>query len=297
MIQQRYDFIDKMKGLAMIFVVMCHTYIFSFANSDFYGYSFVMSMELQIFMFCSGFLLYKPYVVGKKEGFKILAIKVRKLLIPFMLWGSLFTVFYAYKLHDEISINTLINNYINRFWGADIKNGYWYLFVLAFFISVEKIAGLRKQRNLIFDLLICLCIYMVFIAVWKLGGIYSSFISSYMWVLYYPFFILGYMVRKHKLQKFMLLDISYTFALIGYVLFFFITGLPDYILTIRNRLLLPLFAIIVIQKLLVERENRKLFIDKALRYFGKNTLDIYVFHYFIVTSIDLRFVVNDWGGA
>ncbi|WP_422121086.1 acyltransferase family protein [Palleniella muris] len=188
----------------------------------------------------------------------------------------------------------LYHHIVDKFLFADIKNGYWYLWVLAIFTISERLFRLCKLKCWVQDVALALGIYTVFCFLWKTLGIYSSLVSIYMCVLYFPFFIFGYLVRKYNLQKKLLSDNVFTAALVGFVCAFYLLHFSGIVYTVSNRLIVPLCGIIILQRIMVDREGRHTILDRALSFIGIHTLDVYVLHYFIVTSLNLQ-SIGWWG--
>lgn len=66
----RINYIDRMKGLAILIVVLAHVYIFTFGMGDGESlvFKFCASFEMPLFMFVSGFVAYlSPQIGGAKS--------------------------------------------------------------------------------------------------------------------------------------------------------------------------------------------------------------------------------------
>lgn len=56
--QGRLEYIDRIKGFAILLVVIGHVYIFSFGVTDTLVYKVIASFHMHLFMFISGFVAY-----------------------------------------------------------------------------------------------------------------------------------------------------------------------------------------------------------------------------------------------
>ncbi len=61
----RINYIDRMKGMAILVVVLAHVFQFSFDMSDGSVFRFCASFEMPLFMFVSGFV---AYISGNSGG-------------------------------------------------------------------------------------------------------------------------------------------------------------------------------------------------------------------------------------
>lgn len=87
--KQRINYIDRMKGMAILLVVMGHLYFFSYGQSDSIVFCFISSFHMPLFMFLSG-LVSSPslsYVLCEKNTSSFAADVV---LWP-MLYGLIFS--------------------------------------------------------------------------------------------------------------------------------------------------------------------------------------------------------------
>ena len=61
---QRINYIDRMKGFAILMVVLAHVILFSFDMSDSLIFKFCASFEMPLCMFVSGFVALIPGDIG-----------------------------------------------------------------------------------------------------------------------------------------------------------------------------------------------------------------------------------------
>lgn len=102
-----YNYIDRLKGLAIILVVIGHILSFSMMGGKNPINTVITSFHMPLFMFLSGLVIKEP-----KIGKKLLA-RFLQLLAPFLVVGLLF--------------NLCINDTFESFFANGFKKGYWYL--------------------------------------------------------------------------------------------------------------------------------------------------------------------------
>lgn len=102
-----------------------------------------------------------------------------------------------------------------------------------------------------------------------------------LWVIrqYWVFFIGGYLTRRYHLIDYLQShNILYSMAVLGYpvITYLYISGYHHlfYIAAI--------LMTVILFYLFQQREACNGLIDRTLLFFGKNTLDIYIYHYFII---------------
>ena len=161
-----------------------------------------------------------------------------------------------------------------------------------FYISLQffRLNRCNSIYNIIKGVLIALVTYLIFFIGWKLTAQVIDPLCLLNSTDFYPFFILGYFTSKYnwiEYLKYSQLDIHYGIGRL------FDRHFPIHIVdSISERFIVRLCAIVVITMLFAEREKEYSVVEHTLAYIGRNTLDIYVLHYFFVNSINL--VVDKW---
>ena len=99
----------------------------------------------------------------------------------------------------------------------------------------------------------------------------------------WPFFYLGYLSNKYKLiDKLTSHNVYFSIDLIVLLFLYSFPGLEQY------GKLKSFALIIALCYLFRNREKENSLIVNLLGYIGKNSLDVYIFHYFILTTINLK---------
>ena len=282
--KERLNYIDWLKGIAIISVVMGHVIQFDFLSLNNCDKSFlnrfIYSIHMPLFIFLSGLVVsYKLESIT--STCKKLFIKARVLLIPIILVGIPYALWRGFTLYEFIT--------------SPMKYGYWYLLTL-------------------FELYILL--YLVFyfskFTKFKWGGVILGFfiwcglkgmahlhlnadflnaIQFTQLVVYWPFFFVAALINKYQLQdKLFSNNNLFTVSLLVFGgLFIYKEYAP-----IDNLMMYPLrFAgIFCIIYLVYKIKDKKSTALDRLNVIGRNSLDIYIFHYFFIHVGYMKVVGN-----
>lgn len=185
----RIHYVDRLKGIAMILVVMGHIVGFRMGASDSIVFRFIQTCQIPLFMFMSGFLISTRHYYGKR-----LIKKLSGLIIPFFMFGGIFILFFW-------QINNLsdIKKSFFYFLIDPAKNGYWYLISLAVFYCFMPLFSLNKGDKKWLDIFIAFFIYVVYFVGWKKAGLIGDIFCLLNCTDFFPFFIFGFFSRKYKL--------------------------------------------------------------------------------------------------
>ena len=284
----RIQYIDRLKGFTMLLVVMGHIYYFTYSHSESIWFKGISSFHMPLFMFLSGMLIYKknlPYCYSFSQLLK----KVLMFILPMIVFGMCFTFFFAnVHSYDDIIFEVV------AFLFSPAKNGYWYLVSLSIFYISMQLFRFNRSNTFVWDIVLSVFVYCIFLLGWKMTTQVGNLFCLLNCTDFYPFFILGYFTRKYDVVEFVKQNnIIFTIAIIGYLILFNRDWGFHAINTLSERFVIRLCAIIAIVMLFVWRENKFSYIEKKLSYVGRNTLDIYVLHYFIVCNINLV-TVDRW---
>lgn len=175
----------------------------------------------------------------------------------------------------------------------DMKLGYWYLFVLAFFYLLLTPFRLKlKCDKLVIKVLIdaglALGVWIVLFLLsrYVLSKNITNILSLNSCYNLWPFFILGYLFRKWDLTKeIMRRNWIFSVSLLSYVSIKLSldNGLKMHFIP----LIMSFCAIMSLFCLFGWRENKHTVLDRQLGLIGRNTLDIYIYHYFLLQMISL----------
>lgn len=280
----RIQYIDRLKGFAILLVVMGHFYLFplnAHANISLFP-RFIGSFHMQLFMFVSGFL----GVIccnDVKALFSKATKRILSYVIPMYIIGWILA-FYCYTiLEGKPSLTGSICE--TAYWGS----WYWYLKNLVLFTLLMLPINYLKSKIQVVSFF-CL-LFFLFLFGWKFSGVLNSLFCLEHATCYFPFYALGYFVRKFDLSK-RIFDNKYitSGALILYLLLMFIDISEVLFANIVMRYLRPIMAIVPIFHFFSMTEKENNYSYKMFNYLGVNTLYVYLFHYFFILPINLSFV-------
>ena len=260
--RQHFHYIDRLKGIAILAVIMGHFLLFVLGKKGIL-LEIIGSFHMPLFMFLSG-------IVATAPNIRKVIRKIPYFLMPLITIGSL----YAYSIHS--SFYDLIH--------SSYKYGYWYLWVLSIFYvflyAVNKISCILGRV-----ILSMLLWGVLFVLNSSMSEEWNDILSLWIVKQYWPFFIGGYFFTQFSLkEKFQSNNWIYTFSFILYIVSFTLWygGMAFLYYAVAGS-----FVVFVLY-LLISRENSESYIEKRLEYFGKNTLDIYIFHFFLIQLVSLE---------
>lgn len=275
--QQRLQYIDRLKGLAIILVVMGH--VFGFSQPDDGIIAFIYTFHMPLFMFLSGLVAVPPKP-------RKLLVKWRRFLVPFFVVGLSFAFYRGFT--------------VAGFFRDGSKCGYWYLWVLAIFylaLSAFRFVG-KGRRGLVADVVLFIAIYAVFFGIlrgFRVVG-YNDIFSINLCVDMLPFFIFGYFARKYGffdvVRRFPV--IAGVSAIVYMVAFVAIEFYGCKSMIVYN--LSGLAMVIVLVYAFSARERSSSAIERQLGLAGRYSLEIYVLHYFFIQNLHVEFI-QSWASA
>lgn len=269
---QRIQYIDRLKGLAIILVVMGH--VFGFKQPDDGLNTFIYTFHMPLFMFLSGLVISAP-----PRFCKILK-KWRRFLVPFLVVG------FACTFYRRLTIES--------FFCESSKGGYWYLWVLAVFyllLWVYRFVG-RGKKGVVLDILLFGIIYISFKLIVRAFNILGEhdILSLNYCVEMYPFFMLGYFVRKYQLLDYLRkYTVVFSIAVVVFIGAFVAIKYYGFNLGRINKLA-GLAMLIVLIYLFSAREHSSLFVENQLGHVGRYSLEVYIFHYFFLYNLNVSSV-------
>lgn len=180
------------------------------------------------------------------------------------------------------------------FFQSGSKGGYWYLWVLAVFYLLLSIFRLcRGKLKILWEILLASAIYILFkmlIRVYGIPGdhdIFSIGRCLEMW----PYFILGIFTKKYNLLTYLhKYPVIASVAAISFILTFFVA--IDYYGCNLGRFykLAGISMLIYLIDIFSSRENQDTKLERQLAFIGRNSLEVYIFHYFFLVNINLSFL-------
>lgn len=285
--KERLYYIDWLKGLAMIMVVMGHIIIFCGQLEDSICMKNIVMINMPLF-FCLNGLVVKSFPID--NGNIYLLKKIRQIFIPFIAWGCLITLY-----RHESFLN---------FWYSFWKFGYWYLLVLFELYILYYICNIIIKfidRQICNPVLKNSGIIFTFIAGYfavRLGVRFlpSNFLSitSYFQILeYYPFFFIGVVIKQFDLLKYLKekAGVIMTLLLISTPVFYWLWNIGSekgalawWILFLLR--VLFILALLITAHIYFNRPDR--YVGRIFNTIGRHTLSIYMIQYYFFSTIDFH---------
>lgn len=275
---ERIEWLDYMRGFAILTVVIGHLAQSLQGNHPFAG--LIIVYEMPLFFCLSG-------ILAKKTSQRTLLYNIRKkaqsLLIPYIAIGSLFALtFGAFQ-------DFLFNTY---------HNGYWFLLCLfscwLIFLPIEKLCNrIKGKYNTFWEFCLLLFPFIVYKCISDLipVGIEQALTLNFTFT-YYRFFIVGYYIGKY-LYVYKINDVLGV-AIMVCVVFVSIIILnssvaSSYIpMTIKQLVLSA--GLMYMFYIYYQYSSQK--VRKLLSWFGKGSLYIYTLHFFIKPYAKLSFLTD-----
>lgn len=273
--KERILYIDRLRGINILLVVMGHVITGNVINGEsseiiVYGATF----RMPLFMFLCGYIaskVIKPKNIFDNYGAFVLK-KCRTLLVPFFVWPL---VVNPYFFSDSLSFN-----FYEKFLELINGGGLWFLWQLFFVTLLYSLwlflsSTFNTNKNLIKDVLFLLLIAACLLIIWKLNIV--VFMRKI--ILFFVFYFLGVIVAKYDvLSKLIMKKIVFSIA---FLVFCLVVGHYQYgISSLSNSVIKFTCAIsaIIVFYTLIRRATFNDFIDKNIRKFGVYSLVIYVTH-------------------
>lgn len=284
--------LDAIKGIAIILVLMEHIYIFSDSQTSL-TYSivteFILAVHMPLFIILSGFFAQKtPIQIG---WIKYLKDKTMRLIIPALMWYSLWTIWHDGQFH-------LSGALVNQYWFT--LNLFIYFIVFGFQNAIINY-GLRISKNednrflevglhLGFMIIISYCLSDIIPNLHSKSSEILSTPRTRMACLY-PYFVIGYALGRLKLIPYLRTQISGAISglvLIGCIWFFsFYQMREPYLeyglLHIYRLMTLALFAFLIFCVESATATPNK--IVKGLVFLGQWSLPIYFIHFYFIPRL------------
>ena len=185
---QRLDYIDEMKGLAILLVVLGHLFLPHTSEGHLHPFAtMIYSFHMSFFFFLSGYINEKVNGIDLKGYSIFIKKKIQSLIIPFVFW-SYFAPFFLNK-HFPTTWEMIIEPlkiFPNRH--------YWFLPVLFLFMLLYVFKHYIEKKGIKHDLAFStLSIGIFFVG----GGIFNQY-HLIIYGIYWASFILGDYLSKFE---------------------------------------------------------------------------------------------------
>lgn len=274
-----FDYIDSAKGLAIFTLVLGHVAVFGFCNEKLIIHCVPL---MPLWFFLSGLVastIIKNGIIG--DVFK----RFRSYIIPFFVIGLTFS----------LSFGNMSKFIFDRY-----HDGYWYLWVLFIFTSLHTvilnplISKFAKIKY--FDIMA----NIVLAAIWYISfrlyyqGNFSNSIFEMLSIpfvlMYYPYFLIGNIIKRFNLYS-KLFNSSIILFISLYITLYKETINFPLSLYLTNTCWSVLIVSLCCKLSMIYKSNLyAAYLQRTLTILGKNSLYIYIFHYFAFPFMNLGWV-------
>ena len=291
---ERLEYLDALRGFAMLLVVFVHVEIFGFfefSHTTFLGKLF-SAIHLPTFFFISGFCMYRPNAV---YGVSHLYKDILRLILPACIVGIIYTYL---VIHQDILY----------FLSNTMKAGYWFTISLFEILLIYRIVYcISKNRDRVFvALLVLIAVFLYLIKlplkVIPQAELIGNYLCLHQTCNYFLYFVIGILCSKYKelLSRFLSNKLVPSFVLIvfgaiSYLMFsnfslVELSGVTGKIIETLGETLVGMSGVLLLYMLFFHNKsifnNDNLF-GKSLIIIGNNTLAIYLLHYFLLPNLPM----------
>lgn len=294
--------VDLLKGIGIFLVVLGHSFYFSFTDyTNAIAFTALASIHMPLFFIISGYLAGVKNLSSKNLNWvpEYIRSKVQRLLLP------LIFVPIVYALCMNANVEAAILDYTNSIVPSTMHSGYWFTLALfqvfLFFIlfkvllcivlKLPQISSKGSSSILIevFLILVVFCLVRYIISPQLLRvneRLYNTMSFSRVNDLI-PYFFLGYLLSK-KEQCFRFLKhpgIVLILACIHFLTFYDKVAYDRW--RFNDIIILSGLAILYNVVTQIHLRNEKETISPLFIHLGKNSLAIYLIHYFLLPELPM----------
>lgn len=257
--RSRIQYIDTMKGIAVILVLLFHT-----ISMPEQAACMINTLHNSTFYMASGLLLPLSNIAANQKNF--FCSKIKSLMYPFVLWVIIYSAFFP-LFGNNMSLYNRILECINRLWFLPV------LFAATLIVYLCNKCMFSKSLTGI------ICFSLCFLL-----GLFSSQLGKigfYTFITWIGFSITYYPIKKPKM--FLIIII---YSITSYFLFFYHGGYIKLSDTVVSGLRLNFFLVAsILGALTVLSIAKNIPPFLFLQWIGKNSLYYYVIHFL---SLDLK---------
>lgn len=284
---QRLDWLDFLKGVGIFLVVLGHIYLKCIGCRT-SVFDLIVAFHMPFFFMLSGILAWKSI---EKNILKSVLKKAKSLLIPFFVCGMAYALTFG-ELHNFV-------------WN-DFHAGYWFLFSLflcwIMFLPLSKVVYKIpefKGKPLVDAMILLIPFFVGKVINSILPSEYVHALTFSMTFSYYRFFIVGYFIgiiykyiceySKSVFWGANMKVIFQTFCIISFILIAFCILKDCHPANVLSETGVQLtLSVSIIGVCLAYKETLPKRIVYMVLTFGKYSLLIYCFHYFVIRKISLK---------
>lgn len=296
--KKRLIWADSLKGWLIILVVLGHA-IQNTMGADCESshlWNLIYSFHMPAFMAASGFLAFRPIVIGGGASacWSMINRRFQQLIIPFLIWTALLMLIKGSFTWNAIKTYLLYPD-----------KGLWFLWVL-FFINVFFVIGswlaerMRVKQEVVI-LLICLLLVGVMVA-------FEPRLLGFQFITYYfLFYALGYYLHKYEetiitKKPFVITVLTLCWFVLAW--FWKMHELPSWLgfvpfpitmVQYAYRFITAAIAVYILLAVSPLAINNDKWMNKPFMSLGAISLGIYTTHFILIGRIVKLFSGFEWG--
>lgn len=274
---QRIRYVDAMRGLAMIMVVIWHVFTFSLHYENQFSSIFNWTLQMPLFVMISGFFVAK---LLNSSFIKLLRKEFIHLVIPALIMLAIYSWTFSKSLH-----NVIFDTY---------KGGYWFTFLLfAYFLIFYTCSKLinhwvskTSYRNSLHIIIALIIAYASRVATSLIDTYPIISLLSLELYCYYPYLIAGLLIYQYRstLLKNIKMGGVILFSLLSNIVYY------KYGISFLRYLAVPISLLVNTASLILiwicfERFPQLSISTKTgrfLSFVGRRSIDVYFLHYFFM---------------
>lgn len=292
---KRYHSLDVLKGMAIFLVVMGHVLTMCIRGLDRAAiFKIIGEVHMPLFFFISGFLSYKEEAEGRAVAPNLLS-RARQLLLPMVAVSSIWIYYFPHSGLESPLVSTW-----HGLWYDTFKNGYWFTLVLFEVMLVYwlSLPFLRRFTGFWGGALVVISFWGITWLLWSLlPESVISILSFGLTARFIPVFLFGVLARRH-IQGFNRICcngwflsgsiITAAFTLYYSCWYWEFPMIPAWAGEIFRSVFHIALAVVAISvatpwcESQFEKQARPCTAARLLQYLGKESLVIYLFHYFFL---------------
>lgn len=286
----RIQYIDALRGLAMLMVVFVHVEMFSFFK---FAHTTILmkllsAVHMPLFFFISGLCLFKP---RKKYDLTKVKNDFLRLIMPAVIIGIIYTYI---KLDEGLIV----------FFTNAMKSGYWFtisLFeILLIYYVINNLTSNKGLLYVLWTIAVFLYLLKLPFKIFDCLEPIGDCLCLHQTFNYFMFFVLGITVRKHKetAESLVTNTCFTTILLMIFVIAFFTVFifLPKYaggtivwrIVETLGETMASFLGVLLLYVIFYKIQRIFTAPGKCARCLiivGNNTLPIYLIHYFLLPNL------------
>ena len=300
--KERNQFVDIMRGVAMLLVVLGHTMTGSTANSQSsFLFNIIWSLQMPLFILISGYVTRYSRAISKfGDLMKFLAKRTLAYLLPFAVWSFLIR---GFILRQSVFFDI-------KYMLWHIDSGYWFLitiWTISVIFGISSLVSSLAKKEIVKQILTA-AVYVCGMAVLALIGYFAgmTFLGIKLTLYYMPFYFAGYLYGQYRDKIFALKSgntaVDIIVALSAALWIYLLTranmfNLPDggkYIIFRAGASLLGCIALCGVLKGVFAAADGKKRSRSPLVWAGKHSLEIYLSHYLFLCLIKTQSLPDFW---